>query len=283
MQRKFIPGDQWLYVKIYTGIHISDQILLKAILPLCNKLIKEKIINSWFFIRYDDAGFHIRVRMLLVDTLYAGEVITRIKVALSKYLQAELIWKIQYDTYIRELERYGFQTTHLSEKYFYYNSIDILRILKYNKKVNKEQWYYAFKMVDSILENFNLSIKEKITLLKELDHDFQTEFQIDYPSSHQLGKKYRSIKEHIEEAMSDKAIERIINRNIKQKRQLALQIQMEIFQKEAVYLHDLIKSHIHMCLNRLIQFQQRTHELVIYNSILRYYISKNIQQNNLIK
>lgn len=283
MQRKFIPGDQWLYVKIYTGINISDQILLKAILPLCNKLIKEKIINSWFFIRYDDSGFHLRVRMLLVDPEYGGEVVTQMKMTFAKYLCSELIWKIQYDTYIRELERYGFQTIHLSEKYFYYNSIDILQILKYNTRANKERWYYAFKMVDSVLDDFSLSLEEKITLLEELNHNFQAEFRIDHLSSHQFGKKYRSIKHIIEEAISDKTIQRIINRNIKQKRQLTLQMQIEIPQKEPIPLHDLIKSHIHMCLNRLIQFRQRTHELIIYNLILRYYISKHIRENNLIK
>ncbi len=34
MKRKFAPGSEWLYLKIYTGIKTADHVLEESIAPL---------------------------------------------------------------------------------------------------------------------------------------------------------------------------------------------------------------------------------------------------------
>jgi len=67
MVRKFIPGTEWLYLKIYTGVKTSDVLLEEAILPLVTCFLNNNLINKWFFIRYNDPKPHLRIRFELSD------------------------------------------------------------------------------------------------------------------------------------------------------------------------------------------------------------------------
>jgi thiopeptide-type bacteriocin biosynthesis protein len=72
VQRLFLPADQWLYYKIHTDIKTADQVILEAIVPAVNQLFSNQHIAKWFFIRYSDPEFHIRLRLLLTDSGNAG-------------------------------------------------------------------------------------------------------------------------------------------------------------------------------------------------------------------
>ncbi|MBK7652703.1 MAG: lantibiotic dehydratase [Flammeovirgaceae bacterium] len=48
VQRDFMPGTSWHYLKIYCGVKTGDQILSEIIKPLADELIKENTISQWF-------------------------------------------------------------------------------------------------------------------------------------------------------------------------------------------------------------------------------------------
>lgn len=58
----YIPGSVWLYYKLYTGPKLADKILALYILPIINQLYEHRLIDLFFFIRYNDPDFHIRIR-----------------------------------------------------------------------------------------------------------------------------------------------------------------------------------------------------------------------------
>jgi thiopeptide-type bacteriocin biosynthesis protein len=65
IKRRFVPGSEWLYLKIYTGIKTSDTILEEAVHPLTEYFLENNYISEWFFIRYNDPKPHIRFRLKL--------------------------------------------------------------------------------------------------------------------------------------------------------------------------------------------------------------------------
>lgn len=65
IRRKFIPGSRWLYFKIYTGIKTADEVATRTLLPLLREWYEAKLIDDWFFIRYTDPDFHLRLRLLV--------------------------------------------------------------------------------------------------------------------------------------------------------------------------------------------------------------------------
>jgi thiopeptide-type bacteriocin biosynthesis protein len=106
MQREFTFGSKWLYYKIYCGVQTADIILREQLKEKIIILKDSKIIEKWFFIRYNDPEPHIRVRFLLSDNSNLNQLTEVLQEYFEELLNQNLIWKIQSDTYTRELERY---------------------------------------------------------------------------------------------------------------------------------------------------------------------------------
>jgi len=118
-KRTFFIGDEWLYFKVYTGFKTADTILTDTVFPLSQYFLKENIIDHWFFIRYSDPQFHLRIRFHIPKKEDVASIIFHFNNTLQDYVNQNLVWKIQTDTYQREIERYGSELIELSEKLFY--------------------------------------------------------------------------------------------------------------------------------------------------------------------
>jgi len=66
--RTFIPGSEWVYFKLYTGTKTADSILKNELYGYVSKMLKNGIIDKWFFIRYADPDFHVRLRLHLKES-----------------------------------------------------------------------------------------------------------------------------------------------------------------------------------------------------------------------
>ena len=75
MDRFYLLGSKWLYLKIYTGIKVGEDLLIKDIYPIVIQLKKKGYVSEFFFIRYSDPDFHFRVH-IPVDTRSAFPVIS---------------------------------------------------------------------------------------------------------------------------------------------------------------------------------------------------------------
>jgi thiopeptide-type bacteriocin biosynthesis protein len=299
IKRTFITGDEWLYFKVYTGFKTADSILTDAIFPLSQYLLKEKLIDHWFFIRYSDPHFHIRIRFYIKNNEHIASVIQRFNKTIQHYVTHNLVWKIQTDTYQREVERYGFETIELSEKLFYFSSEMICKILILNKIKEDEnlRWLLGMKMIDTLLTDFDYSLEDKQKLLNALQENFGKEFGISTDFRRQFGQKYRTEKRRIEKILDKNSEQneeyvllfkpifenseasKTIIEEIKSRRQKAEDRKNEDHSYALTTLtllrsqNDLLSSYIHMTLNRLFRTQQRTHELILYDYLFRYYNS----------
>ncbi len=73
VKREFVFGSEWVYYKIYCGAKSADKLLQFALTPLLKEAYKRKLIDSWFFIRYNDPENHIRIRFHLIDECNLAE------------------------------------------------------------------------------------------------------------------------------------------------------------------------------------------------------------------
>ena len=91
--RKFHPGSEWLYFKVYTGIKTSDTILQEVIEPLVEQLQIQNLIDQWFFIRYNDPKPHLRIRLNLKNITPYSIILGMINSLFKDYLElkAELL------------------------------------------------------------------------------------------------------------------------------------------------------------------------------------------------
>lgn len=290
LPRTFSIGSEWLYYKIYCGIKTGDVILTKIIKPLTEQLIREKLIDSWFFIRYSTPSNHLRVRFHLTNIQNIGKIIEKFHEDIDTFHRTGLIWKIQIDTYQREIERYGQSTMVLSEQLFFYDSVCIVSLLTGIK--NEEiRWLFAMKAINQLFNEFNLTINEKILLTEKLKINFASEFSIEKKSRKKLNNLYRERKNDIEDLLVS---EEFLNEEyqlmiylLERKKQQQMPIIKEIIKLQEknqlqVSIPSLLSSYTHMLINRLFKNKQRMHEMVIYEFLWRTYRSM-IAKSKVIK
>ena len=295
IQRNFIIGDSWLYYKIYTGPKTADAILTKIIKPVTEQLIKDNIIDKWFFIRYADPKHHVRVRLHYSKPKNVAVIIKCLYTYLKEFVDHDLIWKIQIDTYQREMERYGANTIELVEEFFYHDSkmiVDFIDMIEGNEG-EELRWLFAMRAIDSQLNSYHYTDEAKLGLLDQLKTGFGNEFGMSRPLKKQLDNKYREERKKIEEFMifnaedmpdytaildaikkKEEGILDAVSRTLKHKEEGSLQME----------LNDLMGSCLHMLMNRLFKSKNRLHELVCYDFLYRYYrsmIAKKVKRTKL--
>ncbi len=170
IQRNFSIGSEWLYYKLYTGHKTSDLVLTEIIKPIAQQLTNEKVIDKWFFIRYADPKHHVRLRFHCLDKSSIGRIISVLHEPLEHFMEEDLIWKIQLDTYQRELERYGTETMEFSETIFYHDSdsiVDFLDLIE-GKEGEQLRWLFGLRSINHLLDCFDYSLEEKLVLMDSL-------------------------------------------------------------------------------------------------------------------
>ncbi|WP_228451483.1 thiopeptide-type bacteriocin biosynthesis protein [Chryseobacterium rhizoplanae] len=278
MKRKFPPGSEWLYLKIYTGVKTADLILEETVQPFIEYFQKNNYISKWFFIRYYDSKPHLRVRFRLNNTNDYSKILDRINNKFQQYIESGEISSIVIDTYNREIERYGENTIEGSETLFCKNSEFILQYLHYD---DEEKIIVSLFYIDEVLTQLNLSVQEKLDWIKDFNIAFKQEFNADKRLNSQLDKKYREFKpKYVDFTQSEEFLEErnIIISNIEESNS-ALQdiIYHNENQSLGMSLQSFFSSIFHMNINRLFISNQRLFEMIIYDYLLRYYKMKLFQ------
>ena len=203
VQRTFVIGDEWLYYKIYSGVKTADLILKEIINPITKRLLSNNTIDNWFFIRYSDPQLHLRVRFHLTKKDNISEVIKIINNYTKPYIAQNQIWKLQVDTYQREIERYGINTMELSETLFFYDSSMIVNMLDFINGDEGEniRWQFCLRAIDSFLDDFHYNIEQKKELMKVYIDYFSNEFNINKDARMNLGRKYTKVKQLVIETL----------------------------------------------------------------------------------
>ncbi|MFZ4927979.1 thiopeptide-type bacteriocin biosynthesis protein [Chryseobacterium sp. Mn2064] len=271
MKRKFIPGSEWLYLKIYTGVKTCDIILEEALQPLIEYFQENKYISKWFFIRYNDPKPHLRIRFKLDNIDDYSKILKRTKEVLQNYIESGEVSNIVIDTYNREIERYGENTIQHAETLFYINSEYALQCLCYD---DEEKIIVSIFYIDELLNKLNFSVQEKLDWIKDFNITFKKEFNTDKKLSSQLDKKYRDFKPKLIDFLtSEEFLEErnTILFNIEKSNPV---IQNIIFHCEGQTLQSFFQSIFHMNINRIFVSYQRLFEMLIYDYLVRYYKMK---------
>lgn len=282
IQRQFLPGSEWLYYKLYCGTKTADELLLALVQPLVAGLLQAGLIDKWFFIRYNDPDFHLRVRFHLRDIRNAGDVMQAFLRLAEPQLAAGFVWKIQMDTYQRETERYGQQLTALAEDLFFADSQMKLSFLQLTEGDEREKyrWLWALRGVDELLNAFGYTPERKYALMQQIQQQFAAEFKADKSLFRQLNQQYNTNRKEIIAVM-----ETVVSPDdpffplleIFRQEEAALRLTASAIlaalpeaNKDAA-IDSLMGSYIHMNLNRLFLSEPRLHELVIYDLLCSHY------------
>lgn len=275
--RDFPPGSEWVYIKLYCGQKIADEVLRQQVSPLVRKLADLNLISKWFFIRYRDPDFHIRLR-LHIKARVTGAVAEAFRIIHKWFNQTdrEGVWKMQYDTYSREIERYGAENIELCESIFHSDSLSVLEILTSLKRHGEEvRWKVALFGVNQLFDILDVTIEEKWRAVESWYLSFKREFGVNKIQEKTLNQQYRENRSQIDAILFGLHKDTAIFKDIFDERYLSIK---ELLGRHLPYsrneLSRLWGSLSHMFLNRIFYSDQRANEMVVYHYLAKSYTSR---------
>lgn len=282
-QRDFYPGAEWTYFNIYCSHIFGDKVLQEAIAPFLDNFCKKGIDIKWFYIRYENPDPHIRFR---IHYAFSEAIITELNKYLTPLLKDGIIFSIQIDTYKREIERYGEKNIELSEELFYFDSKATLKLISQMIEEGSDEnlrWKIGVVSLGIMLDDFGISIKDRVILFENLYTNFLPEFVDNSNNQYvklfkgSLDKEYRKHRGFLDQILRKKEYDEIkmfvspyIERS-KYVREIVEPIRGNT--KNNNELLNLLQSYVHMTLNRLFFTKARMHELIIYYFMFQTYNS----------
>ena len=282
--RRFPPGSAWLYLKLYTGTATADVLLSELVGPLAREAIAARLADRWFFIRYDDPEHHLRVRFAGEPARLIGELLPRLHRALAPAGDAGRFWRMQLDTYEREVERYGGPAgIELAEQLFAADSDAVLAIVETvaGDAGAEARWRLAVRALDQLLDDLGFGLDDKLAIATAARDRMGPEFGLNTELQRQLGDKFRAHRSELESLLAARTDDpdhpyapglAALAARSEQLRPLGDQLRALDTQGQlTVALPELARAFMHMHVNRLLPESQRAQELVLYDLLRRCY------------
>jgi thiopeptide-type bacteriocin biosynthesis protein len=284
--RTMPPGSEWLYVKLYGGGAALDDVLTTAVPSLVRTACASGIVSRWFFIRYTDPHQHLRIRFNGPPDGLRQQLTALVSDAFNPLVASGRLWKIQFDTYEREIERYGgVEGALAAEDIFSSDSgavVEILQGLGGDEGVDN-RWRIALLGVDRLLSDCEFDLAAKRAAVERLRDSSHREFRTGVSTKKQLGDKFRGERQKLEALLgysSQRSAELELagpifeNRSVRVGEVIRRLRSLVVSGRLTVDIAELAPSYVHMHVNRLIRSAQRAHELVLYDFLFRLYDGK---------
>lgn len=283
--RSFAPGSTWLYAKLYTGRSTADRVLREAVAPVAREALANGDAQCWFFLRYQDPDPQVRVRFRGAPERLCSTVLPALHRALAPLVEEGAIWRVQLDTYQREVERYGgAHGIELAEELFWIDSETVLAIVEgLEGDAGKDaRWRLAVRGSDLLLEDLGLDAAARERVFAKARDSFGHEFHATSALQKQMGSLFRDRRTDLERLLSrasgcaqghplEPGFQLLAHRS---GRLRAVADELRTRARRGLLdatVEDIAWSFVHMHINRLLHASQRAQELVIYDLLKRYY------------
>ena len=284
--RSFPPGTEWLYAKLYAGAGVADDVLRDVVAAVVAQAREHGAADRWFFVRYADPEWHLRVRFHGEPARLHRELLPMLTSAAADAVARGLVWRVQLDTYEREVERYGGATgVALAEELFCADSdavLELLRALR-GEAGAAARWRLLLRGMDQLADDLGLSLERKLALVRGCRDSFARELGADAVLERRLGDKFRTERPALEALLAGEAADdpslasglAALTRRSERIREIAARLRSASDQGAlALPVEALASSYLHMHANRVLRGAARAQELVLYDFLERLYTGR---------
>lgn len=288
-KRSFVPGSEWLYLRLFANPAVQDEVLC-TVGPTAEELAARGISRGWFFLRYDDPEPHLRLRLSGDPQRLLSEVLPALEASIAPLRASGLIWRVELDTYQREIERYGgSEAILLAERLFQADSEAVLGILGrlQGPEAPLSRFQLALLGIELLLDDLDLWNGMRAQVVAELRQGLAAELSLDEPRRRQLGEKFREHGPALHKLFSAACTPggdrqhplgpgiRLFARRSQTVTQVAAALrELSSSGRLSRSISELSASFVHMHCNRLLTGAQRPQELVLYDMLARIFRSR---------
>lgn len=282
VEHEFPPGSEWLYAKIYAGTAGADLLLRDVVGPLVRSLRDAGHVDRWFFVRYGDPDWHLRLRLhgapgILLETVLPA--------LLESVRHSGLAGRVQLDTYQREVTRYGGpEAVVVAEQMWSADSDAVVALLHEGGYDLAIRWRLAVAGIDLLFDDLGLDGARKAALARRLRDGYAAERGRDVALKKSIGERFRRLRADLEalvdvggraERLRSMGAAALLDRSTALHEPCERLRQLDAAGRLCVSPDDIAASHAHMFVNRLLRSEPRAHELVIYDFLDRLYRSRS--------
>jgi thiopeptide-type bacteriocin biosynthesis protein len=288
LARRFVPGSEWLYAKLYCGESTADRVLREVVAPVVRDALGSGAADRWFFLRYGDPDPHVRVRVHGDPARLLGEVLPALHRAAVPLLEAGALRKIMLDTYERELERYGGDRgMALVEELFWRDSEAILGIVELldGDAGADARWRLAVRGIDALLDALGFDDAARLRIATSGRDSLGREFHADADFWGRIGARFTKERAALETVFArDPALDADHDLEpgfalLAARDAAIVPIGAELRARDAAgelapRLDDLAWSLCHMHANRLLHASQRAQEMLVWDFVRRLHAGR---------
>ncbi|HWH94856.1 MAG TPA: thiopeptide-type bacteriocin biosynthesis protein [Baekduia sp.] len=133
------PGSEWLYAKLYMAPDLTDELIGGPLRALTRELTDTRRVFSWFFLRFVDPDFHVRLRMRGDPATLTTSVLPRMCEWAQRLVEQRTLERFALDTYEPEIERYGGPAgVLLAERAFAADSVAVAELVARREAILSE-------------------------------------------------------------------------------------------------------------------------------------------------
>jgi lantibiotic biosynthesis protein len=281
--RRLAPGSECLFLCVYGGYASLDG-WLAEVLPGLLAALPSGVPERWFFIRYGDPEWHLRLRFFGPPQALYATLLPLLHRALLAAQADRRVHRYRLDTYEREVERYGGpQGIELSEGFFHRDSEFTLRLLAAYRGAGmlRVRGQLAFASVDRLLGLLGLSPGERERQLQAWHEHLARGAATGPALSRELGRHYRLWRRAIESAVTGPATPELAAGlailDERDARLGPLAAEIDRGWRTGLLTGDRDRYHwslCHMHLTRLLVAMPRQQEMVLYDGLRRLHVSR---------
>ncbi|MDB4955260.1 MAG: Lanthionine biosynthesis protein LanB [Myxococcales bacterium] len=273
--REYYPGSEWLYVSFHGGPLAIERVLRDVVGPTVTEATATAAIDRWFFLPYDEPSLQLRLRMHGDPERLLTQVLPAIHANAAPLLARDVLWRIELDTYRREVERFGGpEGIVLSERVFHADSEAALAMLRTLPEADdRARWSAALQSVDRLFCDFEPDLASRRTILGQLRGWLSGELRLGAEFQRQLGLRFRRDRLEVEQTL-DAA--RVDTGPLALRSQRLAPIVDELRACDRAGrlrapLFELVRSFIHLNALRLLRTAANAQEVVLYDFLDRVY------------
>ena len=289
--RNLPPGSECLFLKVYTGQVAAEHLLRDELGPLLRELTAAGEVSHWFFVRYADPDYHLRLRLFGDPSRLCAGVLPAFTHQLRSAQSAGTVSRIQLDTYQREVERYGgLEGVLIAERLFWVDSEAALGVVNALREAptSSARLGLVLRNADLFLAAFGLELEERHRFVNSLavsaaGHLGIPAAELRYAS----GRTYREHRALIESSLGwnsgnredsgcsvlADALAALQLRSVKMGPVVAALRERVASGDVSAPLDMLISSFLHMSFNRLLRTSQPRYEALTLDLLRRGYQS----------
>ena len=262
IQTHYLPGSEWLYFEIFASPRQINYLLCHKISSLL-KNQKDSIVR-WFFIRYNENGSHLRLRLHVKNVNFRSIIIDALNQLLAVYLLKGVVSDVLLRRYVPEIFRYGAERIALVEQFFYLDSQCVLLLLVKNP-VKGQLYFHVIHFFHKIAAICFPLLAERFIFAKQMAETYTEELNIGIDGFKRINNKYVALEKTPKW--------RIIwcERNFRQLEGAASTVFKACAAEEKF---KMLADLLHMHVNRVFVDRQRLHEAICYQFFYKQLLSE---------